>query len=186
MRYRLAVLLSTAGVVGGVVGRFTGAAHKRRHGGNMHPSRIIRHFAAATLLSLFATACSMDFGLSGWSGVTGPAVCGIGLFGEGPHHPCVGLALYPGTGVVLLKGETLRMSTSSDSGYAAPVTWSITGAAVTAVVGSEREEPETLGGGRSASILVKGLQLGSATVTASHANPARTASSTITVVDSSY
>ena len=150
----------------------------------MQPSRMIRHYAAATLLSLFATACSMDLGLSGWSGSGRPGYCGIGLFGEG-QHPCVGLEVSPRTGEygsALLKGDTLRMSTNSDSGYAAPVSWSITGDAATVVMGSEREE--TGFGDRFASILVKGLQLGTATVTASHANPARTASSTITVVDS--
>jgi hypothetical protein len=140
---------------------------------------MIRHYAVATLLPLFATACRIDISSPFTSR---PGYCRIGL---GDEHPCVELELYPRVGApgsALLKGDTLRISTYSELGYATPVTWSITGEAATTVMGSEREETLFLG---FASILVKGLQLGSATVTASHANPARTASSTITVVDSS-
>lgn len=147
----------------------------------MQRSTMIRHYAVATSLSLFATACSVDvttihLGTPGYCG-------GFGLLAQG-EHPCVALEVSPPTGT-LLKGDTLRLSANSDSGYATPVTWSITGNTATVVMGSEREETTPFLGVRFASVLVKGLQLGNATVRASHANPARTASSIITVVDSS-
>lgn len=148
----------------------------------MQPSRMIRRYAGTRWLWLFAAACASQETSCPVEPLP-PGMCAGFFFGG--SHPCVGLEVSPRTGAygsAVLKGDTLRMYTSSDSGYAAPVTWSITGEAATLVTGSEREETGFL---RSASILVKGLLLGSATVTASHANPARTASSTITVVDSS-
>jgi hypothetical protein len=95
---------------------------------------------------------------------------------------CVGLEVrsgsYPSR---LLKGDTLRMVTYSDSGYA-PATWS-TGNTVLAFV-----TPSGLSNFVSApstSVLVRGVRPGVGTVTASHSSPVRTASAAVWVADSS-
>ena len=146
--------------------------------------RMIRRYARTRALWLFTAACASQEASCPVEPLA-PGMCAGFTYMDG-SHPCVALEVYPRTGEfgsVLLRGDTLRMSTSSDSGYAAPVTWSLVGDAAVAVAASEREENGLLG--RYASILVKGVQPGSAIVTASHNNAAHTASTTLTVADSS-
>jgi hypothetical protein len=106
-----------------------------------------------------------------------PGKCGI-IFDP---HDCVELAVrsdWP----VILKGTTMRVYTTSDFGHAAPVTWSVSGAAEL-VEGSEREIP-AVASSAARSILVRGLSTGMTTVTATHGS-ARTASLEMLVADSS-
>jgi hypothetical protein len=96
-------------------------------------------------------------------------------------HSCFALqvrAMVPG----LIKGDTLRVYALSDSGFAKSVTWSTT-SAVEIVPGSEMDLPMLVGDdGRG--VLVRGLAVGTSSVTATHSS-GRTASLPIEIADSS-
>ena len=98
------------------------------------------------------------------------------------QHPCIVLSVFAPRSNVL-KGDTTRFYADSDSGYAAPVTWSVVGPAEI-VEGSERNEIGAIGNGAARSILVRGTAAGSATVTARH-DELHAGSGTMVIADSS-
>ena len=96
---------------------------------------------------------------------------------------CVGF-LVGAYGAGPLLGDTARFHARSDSGYSASVGWTITGSAAI-VPGSELPIEQRPGSSRGWTVLVRGLTLGDATITATDAASGRTASMMISVVDSS-
>jgi hypothetical protein len=129
---------------------------------------------ALVLAAMAVSACKIDLGIADLSNP--PGWCGF-LF---ESRPCVALAVHP-QWPGLLKGDTVRVYTQSDSGYGAPITWAVTGAAEL-VAESEMAYPGYQG---ARSILVRGLEKGSATVIAKNTPTNRTAMLGLVVADSS-
>src|SRR4051812_6821578 len=94
---------------------------------------------------------------------------------------CVGLVVET-TLPRMLKGDTVRVYTRSDSGLASVVAWEVRGAGE--MVPKSQVAWNALFGTQGRSILVRGLAAGSVEVIATHPLP-RTAKTTLTVADSS-
>lgn len=135
-------------------------------------SKALGRAVVAGFVVWFASACAAD------PFAPPPGQCQGILF---ETRACIALILIPAGPSAILTGDTIRLTTMSDSGYGS-VKWSISSASMefvtaTGLAASVQTPVST--------VLVRGTAPGSATVTATHASPVRTVSSTIAVADSS-
>lgn len=134
---------------------------------------------AGTALTALIAACDPMGGFSGISGTngTGQQRCGW-LFDP---RPCVALEIYP-SALNILNGDTVYLTTLSDSGFARS-TWTMTGSAAAFVgAGGELSNEITV---PDAAALLKAVNAGRAEIRVQSAGSAHSATRTVTVADSS-
>jgi hypothetical protein len=139
-----------------------------------------RFFSGTRALWFFVVACTSQTEECPTQPLA-PGQC-AGFYWDGPHD-CTALSLSPASGTFgsrIFKGDTLRLSTFSDSGFSSPVTWSVAGTAITLL--SDTTYPYSFSG---AAAVVRADRAGTDSVTATHQNPLRVATTTLTVFDSS-
>ena len=134
---------------------------------------LVRLLAPALVLS---SACRVE---STTTVLGTPGYCGF-LFDQ---HPCVSLKIEPiGEGLRLIRGDTLRLYTYSDSGYGR-VRWRIAGMSV-AFVNADGSLAGTITTPVDRAV-IKGVATGSSIVEVESSVASRTASGTVSVADSS-
>jgi hypothetical protein len=137
------------------------------------PSRRALLRVSAALAAIVSAACTPILDDFDWDNMTIGPICS--------SSPCVGLVVE--TAIPrMLKGDTVRVYTRSDSGLGSAVAWEVSGA------GEKVSQSQTawpvLFGTAGQSILVRGLQVGTADVQATHVSH-RTAKTSLAVADSS-
>lgn len=140
----------------------------------MRIARIVARIAAATAIGS-SSACVPTLDGPDWDHITidPDAFCA--------STGCVGLVVEAATAPRMLKGDTVRVYTRSDSGLASAVVWEVQGAGE--IVPQSQTAWPVLYGAAGQSILIRGLTPGTAQVKATHPRP-RTAQLSMGVADS--